>query len=581
LEYNSNSTFGDWKLKYVQIADDEENNYFIQNDTEPQYNEVKTNHYEMNCDKLYLDAYPQQTTAGGQRYPDVYNAITDRIQRGAILVNYVGHGGEVGLAEERVVSIPQINSWTNINALNLFVSATCEFTKYDDPKRVSAGEWVSLNPTGGAIALMTTTRAVYFGVNTSVGNALFDNVFDRNADNSPLTFGEIMMRTKNDALDSDNKRSFTLIGDPALKIALPSLKVITDSINGKNPTVEIDTLNALSKVRIKGHIEDVNGNIQNGFNGILVPSIFDKVKKMKTLGQDPNSPEIEFELQRNIVYKGKSSIVNGYFDFSFVVPKDIGLSIGKGKISYYAYDANFDAYGYDTNFRIGGINPTGINDDEGPQLEVFLNDEKFIDGSITDETPVLLVKAFDENGINTVGNGIGHDITAVIDGKSSEPIVLNEYYSSELNSYQSGEIRYQMSELEPGRHTVLVKVWDVNNNSSSVETSFVVNERQTPVLSNVYNYPNPFTTSTEFMFEHNQSCSTLDVQVQIFTISGKLIKTINENVNTVGFRNQGIKWDGRDDFGDQLGKGVYIYRLKVKNPDGELAEKTEKLVLLK
>jgi hypothetical protein len=390
-----------------------------------------------------------------------------------------------------------------------------------------------------------------------------------------------MMRTKNDALDSDNKRSFTLIGDPALKIALPSLKVITDSINGKNPTVEIDTLNALSKVRIKGHIEDVNGNIQNGFNGILVPSIFDKVKKMKTLGQDPNSPEIEFELQRNIVYKGKSSIVNGYFDFSFVVPKDIALSIGKGKISYYAYDANVDAYGYDTNFRIGGINPTGINDDEGPQLEVFLNDEKFIDGSITDETPVLLVKAFDENGINTVGNGIGHDITAVIDGKSSEPIVLNEYYSSELNSYQSGEIRYQISELEPGRHTVLVKVWDVNNNSSSVETSFVVNERQTPVLSNVYNYPNPFTTSTEFMFEHNQSCSTLDVQVQIFTISGKLIKTINENVNTVGFRNQGIKWDGRDDFGDQLGKGVYIYHLKVKNPDGELAEKTEKLVLLK
>jgi hypothetical protein len=581
LEFNSNSTFGDWKLKYVQIADDEENNYFILNDTEPQYNSVKSDHFEMNCDKLYLDAYPQQTTAGGQRYPDVYNAITDRIQRGAVLVNYVGHGGEVGLAEERVVSIPQINDWSNINALNLFVSATCEFTKYDDPKRISAGEWVALNPTGGAIALMTTTRAVYFGVNTSVGNALFDNVFDRNTDNSPLTFGEIMMRTKNDALDSDNKRSFTLIGDPALKIALPSLKVVTDSINGKSPLVEIDTLNALSKVRIKGHIEDVSGNIQNGFNGILVPSIFDKTKKMKTLGQDPNSQEVEFELQRNIVYKGKSSIVNGYFDFSFVVPKDIALSIGKGKISYYAYDSNVDAYGYDTNFRIGGINPNGINDNEGPQLEVFLNDEKFIDGSITDETPVLLVKAFDENGINTVGNGIGHDITAIIDGKSSDPIVLNDYYSSELNSYQSGEIRYQMSELAPGRHTVLVKVWDVNNNSSSVETSFVVQEKQTPVLSNVYNYPNPFTTSTEFMFEHNQSCSTLDVQVQIFTISGKLIKTINESVNTVGFRNQGINWDGRDDFGDQLAKGVYIYHLKVKNPDGQVAEKTEKLVLLK
>jgi hypothetical protein len=296
-------SFGDWKLKYVQIADDEENNYFIDNDTEPQYEEVLNNHFEMNCDKLYLDAYPQQTTAGGQRYPEVYNAISDRIQRGALLVNYVGHGGEVGLAEERVVTIPQINGWTNINALNLFVSATCEFTKYDDPKRVSAGELVSLNPNGGAIALMTTTRSVYFGVNTSVGNALFDNVFDRHPDNSPLTFGEIMMRTKNDALQSDNKRSFTLIGDPALKISLPGLLVKTDSINGKSPMIEIDTLNALSKVRIKGHVEDHLGNLQNNFNGVLIPSIFDKVKTMKTLGQDPESPEVEYDLQRNIVYK--------------------------------------------------------------------------------------------------------------------------------------------------------------------------------------------------------------------------------------------------------------------------------------
>jgi hypothetical protein len=581
LDNNSNSTFGDWKLKYIQIADDEEGNYFIANDTEPQYNTVENNHFEMNCDKLYLDAYPQQTTAGGQRYPDVYNAITDRIQRGAILVNYVGHGGEVGLAEERVVTIPQINSWTNINALNLFVSATCEFTKYDDPKRVSAGEWVALNPAGGAIALMTTTRSVYFGVNTSVGNALFEHVFDRNSDNTPLTFGEIMMRTKNDALASDNKRSFTLIGDPALKIALPTLKIITDSINGKNPLIEIDTLNALSKVRIKGHIEDINGNIQSDFNGVLIPSVFDKVKIMKTLGQDPDSPELEYNLQRNIVYKGKNSITNGYFDFSFVVPKDIALNIGNGKISYYAFNNQIDAYGFDTNFRIGGIDPNGINDNNGPQLELFLNDENFVSGSITDETPVLLLKAYDENGINTVGNGIGHDITAIIDGNVTDPIILNEYYTNDLDSYQSGEIRYQMNTLEKGKHSLEVKVWDVNNNSSTITTEFIVQEKESPFLSNVLNYPNPFTTSTEFMFEHNQSCSSLDVQIQVFTVSGKLVKTIQESVNTVGFRNEGIPWDGRDDFGDQLGKGVYIYHLKVKNPDGQLAEKMEKLVLLR
>jgi hypothetical protein len=581
FETNSNTTFGDWKLKYVQIADDEENNYFIDNDTEPQYEEVLNNHFEMNCDKLYLDAYPQQTTAGGQRYPEVYNAISDRIQRGALLVNYVGHGGEVGLAEERVVTIPQINGWTNINALNLFVSATCEFTKYDDPKRVSAGELVSLNPNGGAIALMTTTRSVYFGVNTSVGNALFDNVFDRHPDNSPLTFGEIMMRTKNDALQSDNKRSFTLIGDPALKISLPGLLVKTDSINGKSPMIEIDTLNALSKVRIKGHVEDHLGNLQNNFNGVLIPSIFDKVKTMKTLGQDPESPEVEYDLQRNIVYKGKSSITNGYFDFSFVVPKDIALNIGKGKISYYAYNNLSDASGYDTNFRIGGINPNGITDNEGPQLELFLNDESFVSGGITDETPVLILKAFDENGINTVGNGIGHDITAIIDDKTSEPIVLNDYYSNELDSYQAGEIRYQLSLLEPGKHNLSVKVWDVNNNSSSVRIEFNVQKKKAPQLDKVYNYPNPFSTRTEFMFEHNQSCSFLDAQIQVYTISGKLVKTITRTIDTKGFRVDGIDWDGMDDFGDPLAKGVYIYRLKIKNDLGETAEKTEKLVILR
>jgi hypothetical protein len=581
LENNQNSTFGDWRLKYVQIADDEENGYFINVDTEPQSLAVKQNHREMNCDKIYLDAYKQETTAGGQRYPDAFNAITDRVQRGQLIVNYVGHGGEVGLAEERVVNIPQINEWNNVNRLNLFVSATCEFTKYDDPSRISAGEWAALNPTGASIALMTTTRAVFFGVNSSTGQAFYQHVFDRQPDGTPLTFGEIVRRTKNTSGTSDNKRSFTLIGDPALKIALPKLKVITDSINGKNPQITIDTMTALDQVRIKGHIIDHTGQLIPNFNGVLIPTIYDKAKKFKTLGQDPSSPEIEYELQRNIVYKGKSTIENGYFDFTFVVPKDIALNIDFGKISYYAYGSATDAFGYDTSFRIGGINPNGIIDNRGPQIEVYMNDFDFINGSITDESPVLLIKLFDENGINTIGNGIGHDIVAILDGKVSNPIVLNEFYSSDLNSFQSGEIRYQMPTLAPGKHTLDLKAWDVNNNSSAANIEFVVQEKKAPIVEKVFNYPNPFSSRTEFMFEHNQSCNFLEVQIQIYTISGKLVKTINRFQETKGFRVDGIHWNGVDDFGDQLAKGVYVYRLKIKNDLGETAEKVEKLVILK
>jgi len=575
------STLDDWRTKYVQIADDEESGYFINIDCEPAYNYLRTAHPEINVDKIYLDAFQQVTTAGGARYPDVVDKINDRIERGALVVNYVGHGGEVGVAEERVITVPQIQGWKNIDKLALIVSATCEFTKYDDPDRVSAGEWASLNPYGGAIALMTTTRSVFFGVNSATISEFIRRVFERGSNYEPHTFGEIMRLTKNNSGSSNNRRSFTLIGDPALQIALPKMNVVTDSINGLDPAITVDTLKALSKVTIKGHLEDFNGNILNSFNGEVNPTVFDKIKMQQTLGNDASSPVIDFELQNNKVYSGKASVTNGYFEFSFVVPKDINYSFGAGKISYYGDNGSIDAIGSDKRLVVGGIDPNGINDVVGPDVEIYLNDENFVSGGISDETPILIAKLFDENGINTVGNGIGHDLIAVLDGETGDPIVLNDYYTADLDSYQSGEIRYNFTTLEPGPHTLSLKVWDVNNNSSETSIEFIVREKENVELEHVLNYPNPFTTSTEFFFEHNQACVDLDAQIQVFTVSGRLVKTINESVLCDGFRSKGIHWDGLDDFGDQLAKGVYVYHVKVRTPEGEVAEKTEKLVILR
>lgn len=579
---NGSSTFGDWRTKYVLIADDEESNWFLVNDVEPQFTYVSDSLPEMNCEKIYLDAYTQIATAGGERYPDVNEAINTKIERGALVINYVGHGGEVGVAEERVITVPQIKDWKNIDVLPLMVSATCEFTKFDDPERVSAGEWASINPYGAAIALMTTTRSVYFTVNTAIGYQFIRNVFRRNANLEPLTFGEIIRETKN-AVGGNNKRSFTLIGDPALKLALPQMQVVTDSINGLDPALEIDTIQALSKVTIKGHVEDNSGALMTAFNGTLYPSVYDKPKAQLTLSNDgaSESPELEFFTQTNKVYNGKASVVNGEFEFTFIVPKDIDYSIDYGKISYYADNGSVDAFGYDTSFYIGGLDPNGIDDTDGPTIDLFINDDSFVDGGISDETPILIAQLFDENGINTVGNGIGHDLIAVLDGDTGDPIVLNDFYTADLDSYQSGQIRYNFTSLEPGVHTLMVKVWDVNNNSSEAIIEFVVQEQVNMALDHVLNYPNPFTTSTEFYFEHNQVCSQLEAQIQIFTISGRLVKTINEVVLTEGFRSDGIAWNGLDDFGDQLAKGVYVYRLIVTTPDDLRAEKIEKLVILK
>lgn len=579
---NGSSTFGDWRTKYVQIADDEEGNYFLNWDVEPQFEYVRDSFPEMNCEKIYLDAYDQVATAGGERYPDVNEAIDAKVSRGALIVNYVGHGGEVGLAEERIITVPMIQDWRNIDVMPLFVSATCEFTKFDDPDRVSAGEWASINPYGGAIALMTTTRSVTFGTNTQIGREFFENVFVREIDFSPRTFGEIIMHTKN-AVGGDNKRSFTLIGDPALRLALPRMKIVTDSINGLSPTVVMDTISALSFVTIKGHLEDFSGSTLNSFNGIVYPTVFDKQKEQKTLSNDgpAASPEKAFMTQTNKVYSGKSSVVNGFFEFSFVVPKDINYAIDFGKISYYADNSLTDAIGFDTLVYIGGIDPNGLNDTEGPTIDLFLNDENFVSGGLSDETPILIAMLFDQNGINTVGNGIGHDLIAVLDGETGNPIVLNDFYSADLNSYQSGEIRYNFTALEEGEHTLTLKVWDVNNNSSESTIHFIVQEKEEIQLDHVINYPNPFTTSTEFFFEHNQVCSELETQIQIFTVSGRLVKSINQLVHTEGYRSAGIQWDGKDEFGDQLAKGVYVYRLKVKSSDGKIAEQLEKLVILK
>lgn len=577
------NTFGDWRTKYVQIADDQENGYFIHTDVEPQVSIVANYRPEMNADKIYLDAFQQISTAGGQRYPDAFNAINDRVRRGALVVNYVGHGGEVGAAAERVITVEQILGWRNNHALPLIVSATCEFTRFDDPNRVSAGEWALLNPKGGAIGLMTTTRSVYFDVNTVTGRAFFSNVFRKNSDSLPRTFGDIIQRTKNDLALSigSNKRAFTLIGDPALRLALPQFKMVVDSVYRDGQPMLKDTIRALDKVKIVGHVEDQQGNVMTQFNGIASPTIYDKPKMFKTLGQDGDSPVIEFELQKNALFKGKASITNGYFSMQFVVPKDIDYSYGYGKISLYGNDEQIDGMGFDSSTVIGGVNPNGIADNVGPELQLFMNDESFVDGGITDETPLFIAKVFDENGINAVGNGIGHDITLVLDGNEDKPFLLNEYYESALDDYTRGRVEFRLPPLEVGEHVLRFKIWDVNNNSSEQTLNFTVKAKEKPELAHVLNYPNPFTTRTSFFFEHNQVNTNLETQIQIFTVSGRLVKTINQMVNSFGYRSAGIEWDGRDDFGDQLAKGVYVYRLKIRTPDGQVAEKFEKLVLLK
>jgi hypothetical protein len=580
-ENGNYKTFGDWRLHYNCISDDADisvDNQFF-SDCESLYTQVKSEHPEVLVSKAYLDAYQQESGAGGQRYPDVNDWINSEMEKGSLVMNYLGHGGEVQLARESVVNIPAINSWKN-NKMGLFVSATCEFCRFDDPSRLSAGEQVSLNPVGGAIALMTTTRSVYFSTNADINMQFVSHAFDLDAAGNPLHFGDIVMRTKNTSSASNNKRAFTLIGDPALRIALPINKIKIDSINGYNPNLYLDTLRALSFVEIKGHVEDLGSALMSGFNGVATVIMYDKTAQKLTLGQDAGTVN-SFEVHGNQLFKGKVSVVNGLFYAKFVVPKDINYAYGKGKLVVYAENGLTDAAGVNEKFYIGGIDPNGIVDNLPPIIDGYFNDVLFAEQGLTSENPSLQIKFTDDFGINAVGNGIGHDITAVLDGNVSEPINLNDYYETDLDTYKTGTVKFQMKNIAVGKHTLTIKAWDVNNNSGEDVISFEVAAEKELVLAHVLNYPNPFTTATQFFFEHNQACNQSKVQIQIFTISGKLAKTINTEIGLNGFRSEGIAWDGTDDYGDVLAKGVYIYNLKVVSCDGKTAEKTEKLVLLR
>lgn len=574
------TTYGDWRNVIVMIADDEDGNTHLVN-SEQHSNRIEANYPDMNVLKVYLDAYKQESTPGGERYPDAADAIHQRVQKGALIVNYTGHGGEVGWAHERILDVPTILSWDNLNTMPLFVTATCEFSRFDDPARTSAGEFVLLNENGGGIGLLTTTRLVFSSPNRALNDSFYNYAMTE-INGERLRFGDLCMYTKRAVSSTgNNRRNFSLLGDPSTTLAYPEYNVVTTEINGNAVGGQLDTLRALSQVTVRGYVSDENGVKLTNYNGFIYPTVYDKASNITTLGNNSTSSPTTFSLTKNVIYKGKASVTNGDFTFSFVVPKDIAYNYAAGRISYYAENSVSDANGFSTDFIVGGSAENVANDEQGPQVNLFMNDENFVTGGMTDENPVLLAKVFDENGINTVGNGIGHDITAVLDANTDDAIVLNDFYESDLDTYKSGSVTYPFSKLDQGTHTLTFKIWDVYNNSSELTLDFVVVEAAELALSHVLNYPNPFTTNTSFYFEHNQVCEWMDVQVQVFTVSGKLVKTINNIVYTSGFKADPIEWDGKDDFGDNIGRGVYVYRVKVRTPDGQEAETFEKLVILK
>lgn len=582
LEYHDPKSLGNWRNNFVLISDDSDKSgdETLQAHQNALADLISTEKPFFNVEKIFLDAYTQEASAGGSRYPKARTDFFNAFEKGALVFNYLGHGGEDGLASERIWEKSDGQNLNNQYKYPLFITITCEFSRFDDPTRPTAGEYVFWNPKGGAIAMLTTIREIGQINGEDFNDTLSKNLLSYGS-NQYNSIAESLRISKNEN-PSSGSNVVTYLGDPALMLAIPRPKINLTKVNNIAISQAIPDFKSLSKIKISGEITDENNVLLSNYNGELATAIFDKMITNSTLNNDGFSPPIQFKTLGETIFRGNASVTNGQFEFSFVVPRDIRIPVDSGKISFYSKkNATLENQtGYNNTIKIGGINENAPQDNISPKVKLYMNDETFVSGGITNESPFLLAVLEDENGINTA-SGIGHDIVAILDGDVSNPYILNDYYQTKLDDYTNGNLRFPFRNLAPGLHTISFTAWDVYNNPVTSEIQFTVVGDESLTLSHVLNYPNPFSTYTQFWFSHNRPYEPLDVQVQVMTITGKVVWTKNQTITTEGFLSREITWDGKDDFGDRIGKGVYIYKLTVKsNLTNKKAEKYEKLVIL-
>lgn len=575
LHYGTSSTMGEWRNILCFVGDDEDNNIHV-SDSEQLANFVNINYPAFYTDKIYLDAFKEETTPE-KRYPGVNIALNNRVKEGALIINYIGHANEEGLAHEKILTISNIDSWSNIDKLPVFVTATCEFSRWDLKNKQSAGEHVLFNKVGGGIALFSTTRLVYSSSNYEMNKSFFKYVFEADNEGNNLRMGDIIRLAKSELGGTVNAAKFALLGDPALQISYPQFKVKTLEINDKPVEQLMDTIKPLSVVSVWGEIQNLKGEKITNYNGILYPTVFDKPTEISTLGNNGQTP-FSYTVQNSILFKGNVTVKSGEFSYSFKIPKEINYRIGNGLIRYYSKDANTDASGSFTTLKLGGSPNTIANDLSGPTVRLFLDDESFVSGDKVSKGPLMIAYLEDESGINTSGSGIGHDITVILDNKTDKMMILNDYFQSIQDSYKNGKVLFQLPDLDDGEHTLKFKAWDLANNSTDTEITFTVSSGLT--IKKLSSFPNPVIEFTDIIAEHNRFGEKMIVHIEIFTQQGVLVDQIISESGSSGFTIQPIRWNPSLN-NHKLVPGVYHYRVRLTAVDGSTAIKSGQLILLR
>lgn len=581
IGYVENKNAGSWQNTIVFMGDDGDDNVHM-HDVNEVADATISAHPEYLVRKIMWDAYPQETSASGHGYPAVTNLIKRLQSSGALIFDYGGHGRPDQVSHENVLRLTDFKAFSNKN-LPLWVTATCDIMPYDGVEP-TIGETAVLNENGGAMAFFGTARTVFVPQNKAINRAFMKYVLTYDSNGKPITIGEAQRLTKSYLITSSedrsaNKLQYQLLGDPAVALHLPTQKVVVDSINGisVNDTQNKATLQAGSIATICGHIE---GN--NDFTGLVSATIRDS-RELITCNMNASAAAdsaFAFYDYTKYLFNGSDSIKNGKFNISFAVPMDINYSDKAGIMNFHAVssDKQMLAHGYCTNFIVGGTAAVD-NDSIGPSIYCYLNSPSFVNGGNVNSTPYFVAQITDANGINSTGNGIGHDLQLIIDGDMAKTYTLNDNFVYDFGTYTSGTTYYQLPELSVGKHTLKFRAWDILNNSSTVSLDFNVVRGLTPKLFNVGVTKNPASTSTTFIINHDRVGTTMDVDIDVFDASGRLLWTRHESgVSTGGAYTS--TWNLCTDSGQQLQTGVYLYRVRVACEGSSQASKANKLVVI-
>lgn len=581
ISYMTDNKFGFWKNSLCFLADDGSgsDNFSTghQYDADDVAAIIEKSSPEYIIDKVYFDSYKKNTN--GNSYPDVRKEIQRKLNDGLLVLDYVGHGGTEALSDEKVITHNDILKYKYQN-LPLWITTTCDFCRFDEI-HTSAGEDVLLNEKSGGIALFTTSRVSFTGINKKVNSGLINHLF-ATTDYRRNSLGDVIKKVKRSMTDGE-KLSFCLIGDPALKLSYPKYHIDVTHINGKQLGNSIFQFKAFEKITISGNIINSSGQTVDDFSGELIAQVFDGKSTITTLGNNYGN-NVSYDDYINTIYKGNAPVLNGKFSFSFVVPKDISYSTtNRGKISLYAFDEKIkiDAQGYYDQFVVGGTSDNPEDDKDAPEIRMmFLNDSTFIEGGKVNSTPYFYARLWDKSGVNVMGNSPGHDITFYIDDNPVHNYNLNSYYRNVPDKEGEGEVGFSIPKLKPGLHYAEFKVWDVVNNVRTDTITFEVVEGLKPFIYNLTTTSNPARKSVQFRFSHNRPESKMKVNIMVYDMTGRLQWMSSEEGISDIFKDYIVTWNLENNAGTKLRTGVYLYRAAISTDGSQEATEAKKIIVL-